>query len=152
MNPKENLAFSESIGVFGTKEKKMKNIAIRENHLYSKTFTRGKKYVGRYVAVYVLRDLAAKRLRAENPMKEYVNRLGISISKKFGSAVERNRAKRIIRAGYDEVKDSIKKGNLIVISPRMFCKGKKSTDIARELSDAFAQLGLKDGADASPKG
>ena len=130
----------------------MKNIAIRENHLYSKTFTRGKKYVGRYVAVYVLRDLAAKRLRAENPMKEYVNRLGISISKKFGSAVERNRAKRIIRAGYDEVKCGIKKGNLIVISPRMSCKGKKSTDIARELDDAFAQLGLKDGADASPKG
>ena len=130
----------------------MKNIAIRENHLYSKTFTRGKKYVGRYVAVYVLRDLAAKRLMVENPMKEYVNRLGISISKKFGSAVERNRAKRIIRAGYDEVKADIKKGNLIVISPRMSCKGKKSTDIARELGDAFARLGLMGGANASHKG
>ena len=130
----------------------MKNIAIRENHLYSKTFTRGKKYVGRYVAVYVLRDLAAKRLRAENPMKEYVNRFGISISKKFGSAVERNRAKRIIRAGYDEVKADIKKGNLIVVSPRMACKGKKSTDIARELGEAFRQLGLMSGEDASQKG
>ena len=130
----------------------MKNIAIRENHLYSKTFTRGKKYVGKCVAVYVLRDLAAKRLRAENPTKEFVNRFGISISKKYGSAVERNRAKRIIRAGYDEVKSGIKKGNLIVVSPRMACKGKKSTDIARELGEAFAQLGLTDGADASRKG
>ena len=151
MNQREHRV-SESIGVFGIKEKKMKNIAIRENHLYSKTFTRGKKYVGRYVAVYVLRDLAAKRLMTENPMKEYVNRLGISISKKFGSAVERNRAKRIIRAGYDEVKADIKKGNLIVISPRMSCKGKKSTDIARELGDAFAQLGLTGGANTSQKG
>ena len=124
----------------------MKNIAIRENHLYSKTFTRGKKYVGKSVAVYVLRDLAAKRLRAANPLKEYVNRFGISISKKFGSAVERNRAKRIIRAGYDEVKAHIRKGNLIVVSPRMACKNKKSTDIARELGDAFVQLGLWESA------
>ena len=130
----------------------MKNIAIRENHLYSKTFTRGKKYVGRYVAVYVLRDLAAKRLRAENPLKEYVNRLGISVSKKFGTAVERNRAKRIIRAGYDAVKADIKKGNLIVVSPRMSCKKAKSTDIARELGEAFCQLGLTGDSGASQKG
>ena len=130
----------------------MKNIAIRENHLYSKTFARGKKYVGRYVAVYVLRDLAAKRLKAENPTKEFVNRFGISVSKKFGCAVERNRAKRIIRAGYDAVKADIKKGNLIVVSPRMACKGKKSTDIARELGEAFCRLGLTGDANASQKG
>ena len=145
MNQREPCVL-RSIGVFGIKEKKMKNIAIRENHLYSKTFTRGKKYVGRSVAVYVLRDLAAKRLRAANPLKEYVNRFGISISKKFGTAVERNRAKRIIRAGYDEVKAHIRKGNLIVVSPRMACKSKKSTDIARELGDAFVQLGLWESA------
>jgi ribonuclease P protein component len=141
MNQREHCV-SESIGVFGIKEKEMKNIAIRENHLYSKTFTRGKKYVGRYVAVYVLRDLAAKRLRAENPLKEYVNRLGISVSKKFGTAVERNRAKRIIRAGYDAVKADIKKGNLIVVSPRMSCKKAKSTDIYADLLYAAKKLSL----------
>jgi len=124
----------------------MKNIAIRENHLYSKTFVRGKKYVGRAVAVYVLRDLAAKRLKKENPQKEYVNRLGISVSKKYGGAVQRNRAKRIIRAGYDAVKSDIKRGNLIVISPRMSCRTKKSTDVARDLREAFSQLGLIESA------
>ena len=129
----------------------MKNIAIRENHLYGKTFTRGKKFVGRYVAVYVLRDLAAKRLKNENPMKEYVNRLGISVSKKYGTAVQRNRAKRMIRAGYDAVKADLRKGNLIVISPRMACKEKKSTDVARELAEAFARLGLLGGAGESVK-
>ena len=47
----------------------MKNVAIREHHLYNKAFQRGKRQVGKYVAVYVLRDLAAKRLRNAHPEK-----------------------------------------------------------------------------------
>lgn len=97
--------------------------------------------MGRYVAVYVLKDLAAKRLKKENPMGEYVNRLGISVSKKIGGAVCRNRAKRIIRAGYREVKDQLRRGNLIVISARVAIAGRKSSDIAKELKRAFEALG-----------
>ena len=111
----------------------MKNIAIRENHLYNKTYKRGKSYVGRYIAVYVLRDLAAKRLAKANPEKEFVNRVGLSVSKKIGGAVVRNRVKRIIRAGYDTHKAGLKTGFLIVISARSAAAKKKSTDIAREL-------------------
>ena len=76
----------------------MKDPAIKENHLYVKAYRRGERYVGRYVAVYVLRDLAAKRIALENPKKERVNRVGLSVGKKIGGAVQRNRAKRIIRA------------------------------------------------------
>ena len=81
----------------------MKNIAITENHLYQKAFKNGKRFSGRYVSVFVLKDRAAYRLKSANPSKEYVNRLGLSVSKKVGSAVERNRTKRIIRAAYSEV-------------------------------------------------
>ena len=118
----------------------MKEIAIKENHLYNKTYTRGKRFVGRYVAVYVLRDLAAKRLKAANPMGVYVNRLGISVSKKVGGAVTRNRAKRIIRAAYRKYKSRLKAGNLIVISARTAIVGKKSGDIERELLRAFEEI------------
>ena len=118
----------------------MKEIAIKENHLYNKTYTRGKKFVGRYVAVYVLKDLAAKRLRKENPNKEYVNRLGLSVSKKIGGAVSRSRAKRIIRAAYREHADELRRGFLIVISSRVAIAGKKSTDIEAELLKAFREL------------
>ena len=96
----------------------MKNIAIKENHLYVKAYRRGDRYVGKYVAVYVLRDLAAKRLRKENPQKETVNRLGLAVTKKIGGAVQRNRAKRIIRAAYDGVKGDLKRGFLIVQTSR----------------------------------
>ena len=118
----------------------MKEIAIKENHLYNKTYTRGKRFVGRYVAVYVLRDLAAKRIKNANPTGEYINRLGLSVSKKVGGAVTRNRSKRIIREAYRRYKSSLKTGNLIVISARTAIVGKKSTDVERELGRAFEEL------------
>ena len=34
----------------------MKNIAIRENHLYKKTYLSGAKAGGRYTSIYVLKD------------------------------------------------------------------------------------------------
>ena len=120
----------------------MKNIAIREHHLYNKAFSKGKRFVGKYIAVYVLRDLSAERLRREHPQKIYVNRLGLSVSKKLGGAVSRNRAKRLMRAGYDAVKSELRTGNLIVISPRVSILSAKSTDVANELAEGFAQLGL----------
>ena len=120
----------------------MKNVAIREHHLYNKAFQKGKRQVGKYVAVYVLRDLAAERLKKAHPQKITVNRLGLSVSKKVGGAVERNRAKRLIRAAYDSVKSELKTGNLIVISPRTAILGAKSTEVGEELREAFCTLGL----------
>ena len=120
----------------------MKNIAIREHHLYNKAFQKGKRQVGKYVAVYVLRDLAAQKLKKAHPQKIVVNRLGLSVSKKVGGAVQRNRAKRVIRAAYDSVKQELKVGNLIVISPRTAILGAKSTEVAEELRVAFDSLGL----------
>ena len=120
----------------------MKNVAIKEHHLYNKAFKLGKKYVGRYVAVYVLRDYAAPRLKNEHPRKIFVNRLGLSVSKKLGGAVERNRAKRVCRAAYDGVKERLKTGNLIVISPRVSILSTKSPVVTAELEAAFAELGL----------
>ena len=120
----------------------MKEIAIKENHLYVKAYRKGDRFVGRYVAVYILRDYAAKKLCKENPQKQFLNRLGLSVTKKIGGAVERNRAKRIIRAAYDSMKDDLKKGFLIVISAREAINGKKSTDVEKELQVAFSKLGL----------
>ena len=148
MTQKQSLFF-ECIGVFalsksikGNDEITMKNIAIKENHLYQKTYRNGKRFVGSYVAVYVLKDYAAGRLRKEHPQKLRVNRLGLSVSKKLGGAVERNRAKRIIRAAYDPLRPRLRTGFLIVISARSAILGKKSTDVERELRAAFSKLEL----------
>jgi len=120
----------------------MKNIAIRENHLYQKTFVRGKRFSGRTVGVYVLRDYAAKRLRNAHPEKIYINRLGISVSKKIGCAVVRNRAKRIVREAYRAVEKELKTGYLVVIGIRGGIIGKKTQDVEQELLYAFQKLDM----------
>ncbi|MBE6558811.1 MAG: ribonuclease P protein component [Ruminococcaceae bacterium] len=122
----------------------MKDIAITENHLYQKAFRRGQRWSGRFVTVCVLKDLHAKRLMKENPQKKYLNRIGLSVPKREGGAVERNRVKRILRAGLAEVrkKNTLKTGYLIVISTRPGVEKQKSTAIAAELQYIFKKLDM----------
>ena len=122
----------------------MKNIAIRENHLYNKTYKRGKSYVGRYIAVYVLRDLAAKRLAKSHPEKKIVNRIGLTTSKALGGAVVRSRARRVLREGLRQVEKErpLKVGFLIVIATRHAATTAKSTEIKLQLMEAFTKLGM----------
>lgn len=118
----------------------MKYTTIKEHHLYNKTFQRGARFSGRLVSVFVLRDLAAKRLRKENPEKKYYNRFGVAVTKRVGGAVQRSRVKRILRAGYRAVEPELKTGYLIVISPRDGILDAKSTDVEKELRRGFTKL------------
>lgn len=122
----------------------MKEIAIKENHLYQKTFRRGARWSGKYVTVCVLKDLAAKRLRKANPKKQFINRIGLSVPKREGGAIERNRVKRILREGLRAVEreQPLKKGFLVVISTRPGVEKQKSTDIARDMRYVFRKLDM----------
>ncbi len=118
----------------------MKYTTIKEHHLYNKTFQKGKRYSGKYLSVFVLRDYSAKRLMKENPEKKFYNRFGISVTKRVGGAVQRNRVKRILRAGYRAIEPELKTGFLIVVSPRDGILGAKATDVERELRRGFFRL------------
>ena len=126
----------------------MKYTTIKEHHLYDKTFRKGKRWSGKLVSVFVLRDLAAKRLMKEHPQKKFYNRFGVSVSKKVGGAVQRSRVKRILRAGYRAIESELKTGYLVVVSPRPETLGAKSTDIERELRIGFKRLEMFAGEDA----
>ncbi len=133
-----------SSGFFTEGIKRMKPYAIKENHLYRKTFQRGRRWSGKYVTVCVLKDLAARRLRNANPQKQYINRIGLSVPKREGGAVERNRVKRIIRAGLAGVERrySLRRGNLIVIAARPGIERQKSPAIEAELRYIFKKLDM----------
>ena len=120
----------------------MKFVAIKEHHLYNKAYRQGNRFVGRLVAVYVLRDYAAKRLMMAHPQKRYVNRIGLSVTKKVGGACVRTRAKRIIREAYRaiETERELKTGFLVVIAARSEIVGKKTQDVQAELRIAFDKL------------
>ncbi|MBQ8839897.1 MAG: ribonuclease P protein component [Clostridia bacterium] len=122
----------------------MKHIAICENHLYSKAYTKGKKHVSKSLITYALKDYHAKKLMCAHPQHVFVNRVGLTVSKKLGGAVERNRMKRVLREALRQVEkeNQVEKGYLLVLVARQACANSKSTEVARELKRALVSLGL----------
>ena len=122
----------------------MKFVSLKENHLYSKAYSKGKRAVTSALAVYVLPDYAAKRLAKAHPEKRVVNRIGLTTSTKLGGAVTRSRTRRILREGLRalEAEKPIKVGFIIVIAARSAATELKSTEIKEHLDLAFAKLGM----------
>ena len=122
----------------------MKFQAICENHLYQKAYTKGKRALTHGIAVYVLPDYAAKRRANAHPEKKMTNRIGLTVSKKLGTAVVRSRLRRILREGLRSLEKelSLKQGFLIVIAARGAATSMKSTDVKRELDVAFRKIGM----------
>ena len=79
-------------------------VPLKGAHLFSRAYRKGKLFGGSCLAVYVLPGRDASRTL-----------LGITVSKKRGNAVMRNRVKRWIREAYRELLPVLKKGKIIVI-------------------------------------
>ena len=122
----------------------MKFCAIKENHLYSKAYSKGKRAVTSALAVYVLPDYQAKRLAKAHPQKIMVNRIGLTTSTKLGGAVVRSRLRRIMREGLRalEAEKQLKVGFLIVIAARSAAVNLKTPEIKEQLDLAFKKLGM----------
>lgn len=122
----------------------MNYISLTENHLFGKAYRSRERCVTSTAAVYVMRDYARNRLKKENPVKEHINRVGISASKKIGGAVERNRAKRVIREAYRQIdrECGVKRGYIIVIAAREKATVVKMQDVLRDLQYALAKLDM----------
>jgi len=96
-------------------------IAINQNFLFRRLYKQGKCYVTPYVAVY------AKKTKRNG------NRLGITATKKIGNAVQRNRARRIIKEAYRLYEDELPAGFDYVIVARQRAVSAKMQNILKSL-------------------
>ncbi len=69
-------------------------------------------------------------------------RLGITVTKKIGGAVERNRAKRVLTAAFNEVAGQIGSGWEFVLVARTRILKVKSQDVAAQLKDFLEREGI----------
>jgi len=123
-------------------------ITIKENHLFEKCYRRGKRWCGKFIAVYTLPDYRSEKYRRMMPDKKKVNRIGLTVTKRVGGAVVRSRVRRILREAvrlmYKDAGSAkeLKTGFLVVIAARDAAAGAKTTDIIPELRKAHEKLGL----------
>lgn len=81
----------------------MKNTKmLMKNYEFKEVLSKGNYYSGKMIEAFILNN------------KAELNFLGLAISRKSGSAVFRNKVKRLIRENYKLIENRIKKGNSIV--------------------------------------
>lgn len=76
-------------------------------------------------------------------------RLGLIVTKRFGSAVERNRFKRIVRAAIRVLSQEIRPGIDLLILPRE-AHGVKMTDVLASLRRLLGELGVLQVSPSAP--
>lgn len=111
-----------------------KIVTLKKNYEFSRVFNKGLFYVGRHIIIYVL----------PNKLSSNTNRIGISVSKKSGNAVMRNRKKRLIRESYRHYENYILNGYDIVIAARAEETAPKYSALLKEFKYLLKKLKVFD--------
>jgi ribonuclease P protein component len=90
----------------------VKKYKIRKNREFRNVYKKGKSISNRYLVLYVKKN--GKNL----------SRLGISVSKKVGKAVTRNKVKRRIRESYKLYSSEVSKGYDVIFIARVSSNNK----------------------------
>lgn len=107
-----------------------KYITLKENRDFHRLYKRGKSFVSPVMVTYILKN------------KNNNLRFGITTGKKIGIAVQRNRAKRVIRAAYFQLYNNVKPGYDIIFVARSKTPFVKSSDVLRYMKSHFKQAGI----------
>jgi ribonuclease P protein component len=98
-----------------------KTEALKKNYEFARIYGKGKFFPGKYLVLYLMKN------RME------INRLGVSVGKKIGKSVTRNRVKRLIRESYRHWEPYIPAGFDIVITARSVETEYSYAEILKEL-------------------
>ncbi|MBQ9673334.1 MAG: ribonuclease P protein component [Ruminococcus sp.] len=107
-----------------------KSFTLKENRDFLRLYRRGKCLVAPSIVTYVLKNKCGK------------TRYGITTSKKIGKAVQRNRARRVIRAAWFDLYSSIVPGYDVVFVARGKTPYVKSDVLKREIESHLKKAGI----------
>ena len=108
----------------------MKLQSLNKNYLFQRAYRSNLSYVSPMLVTYLV------------PKKRGGICLGITTNKKLGCAVERNRARRIVKAAATNLlKDSEDSFDMVVVC-RHAILDKKSTDVEAVLKDHLTRAGF----------
>lgn len=105
---------------------------LKQNSDFRRIYGRGRAFVNPAFVTYALKN------RTDDI------KIGITVSKKIGCAVERNRAKRVLTAAFASCVPYLPRGYDFVFVARARILTKKSTEIAAAMKENFIQAGLLD--------
>ena len=105
---------------------------LNKNRDFSRVYRRGKSYVHPHLVLYV----------AKNRLGH--TRIGLTATKKVGGAVQRNRARRVLRAALAEHLPADIGGYDIILVARGATPHPKSTQVSRSLAGLLRRAGLPD--------
>jgi ribonuclease P protein component len=103
---------------------------------FERVYRQGRSFGGRYFVLHLFPRADGSELH-ESP------RLGLSVSRKVGGAVERNKVKRLLRNAVDQMVDSFDPGVDVVVVARTgsgeLCEREGLDGVKRELEELIAQ-------------
>ena len=108
---------------------------LKENHLFRRTYNKGKSAADSRLALYVRRN------------GQKTNRLGLTVSTKVGHAVVRNRVRRRLREIYRLHEDAMAPGCDVVVVARVRAASSDYHQLEKSFLRLADKLGLlrKDG-------
>lgn len=107
----------------------MKSNTLKENKDFRRLYYRGKSAAGKNLVTYVMKRKAPQ------------TRIGITTSKKIGGAVERNRARRVIRAAFSQLEGRLVCNYDIVFVARTNTPKVKMQEVLSDMEKQLLKLG-----------
>ena len=109
-------------------------LTLRKQSDFSRVYKQGKSRGSRFAVI----------LYRRNGLK--FTRTAFVASKKVGNSVQRNRARRLMRAAYRAVEPNVKKGYDIIFVARAAINGCKEPEVERQLKKTLEGAGILTGS------
>lgn len=104
--------------------------SLKNNYEFRRLYNKGKSAASKYVVIYIRKNHGL------------TNRLGITVSKKVGGAVQRNRVRRRLKEIYRLSEMKLNPGYDIVIVARVQSQSAQYNELKTSVLTLFKKLGV----------